>query len=102
MSVADKESDVDAVSANGDDVDVLSASDDDVDVDDASVDDANSKKWVSGESGARWQEPGTKMEGALFAGNNKVTTRWEGPQSLLYHKQSLRNEQRFGTCKYDP
>ena len=47
---------------------VLTASEDDVDVDDAS--DVNSKKWVSGESGARWQEPGTKMEGALFAGNN--------------------------------
>ena len=31
---------------------------------------SKAKKWVSGESGARWQKPGTKMEGALFAGNN--------------------------------
>ena len=28
---------------------------------------------------------------------NKVTTRWEGPQSLSYHKQSLGNEKRWAS-----
>ena len=44
MSVADKESDVDVVNANGDDDDVLSASEDYIHVDDVSVDDVKSKK----------------------------------------------------------
>ena len=29
--------------------------------------------------------------------NNKVTTRWEGPQSLSYHKQSLGIEKRWAS-----
>ena len=29
--------------------------------------------------------------------NNKVTTRWEGPQSLSYHKQSLGTEKRWAS-----
>ena len=32
---------------------------------------------------------------------NKVITRWEGPQSLSYRKQSLSNEQRWATvCRF--